>query len=56
MKIYNNKAILFLPKARYIVERNGAVKMFGTLLNAYASLNMTKQRIQHAVFYYIFLK
>ncbi len=48
MKIYNN-AIVFLPKARYVVERSGAVKALGKVLNVYASLNITKKRVQQAI-------
>ena len=48
MKIYN-ESIITLPNARYVVERSGAVKVFGKVLNAYASLNITRKRIQQAI-------
>ena len=48
MKIYN-ESIICLPKARYVVENNGNVKVLGFALNAYSSLNISKQRIQRAL-------
>ena len=48
MKIYN-ESIICLPKARYIVERNGNVKAQAFVLNTLAHLNITKQRIQKAL-------
>ncbi len=48
MKIYS-ESIITLPGARYVVERNGAVKAFGSVLNVYSSLNMTRKRIQQAI-------
>lgn len=48
MKIYN-ESIMTLPNARYVVERSGAVKAMGRVLNAYSCLNMTRKRIQQAM-------
>ena len=48
MKIYN-ESIITLPNARYVVERNGAVKARAFVLNTMAHLNITKQRIQKAL-------
>lgn len=49
MKIYNNNSIMFLPNARYVVDRCGAVRCFGKVLNAYSSLNMSKQKVRNAM-------
>ena len=48
MKSYS-ESIQFLPKARYIVERSGAVKAQGLVLNVRTHLNITRKRIQQAI-------
>ena len=48
MKSYS-ESIQFLPKAKYIVERNGSVKAIALVLNSKTQLNITRKRIQKAL-------
>ncbi len=48
MKIYSEN-IVYLPKARYIVENNGNVKAIAFVLNNKVQLNISRQRIQKAL-------